>query len=663
MGATFEARERIPWIPIALLTAISTVLGAALYFLLTPSGTVMQCSYNWGVGIGTKFTILAFVFLVLAYPLRKFLRLSASHLTYLYTAGTIICYNNFSYEFPVPIGLARTVLFTTGAVREMMGAWWWNPPEDVVNAMMGGGVAVNWAAWAGSIVFWTTFSYSLFIFTSGLSLVFRRRWIEVERIPFPPTMAAHEVVRRVEIGRSSDISMRPFMIGMALGLFFEVPIFLQAIFPWFPDVYGWRTSTCPAGTWRLESSSTLAQNIVGLAMMSKDPVAFALYFLAPLSVSFNVWFWSLIMMVLEQVAYYMGYYTGILEEWACCRVLSHSGVSLAESPPYSWGYVSGIGGATAIAAMVLYNSRSYLSQTFKQALKPPASPSAEDRAEVASYRTAYTVLAIGAIAVILWFMSAGIDFLSAISILVFSVFVGGLAGFYTYSHTGLYAVNNLRGGHSWFPVQVRWGGSLPPLDADMIMSNWTTQQFSNGNVAMVFPSAQMMPLKMANLTGTSNRNTYLVAVVAMLISTPLIALTRIWIANTYGAVLIGGFGACSVDRTCSGWDWAPPLAPLVSYGAVGFVITFALAILHSRYVWFPFEPVGFVIATSVPGLWYGVWSPFLASWIIKTIVLRTGGSRLYERYGVPTVGGFLSGVVMIVFFGSILLALRFFFPF
>jgi len=53
MGSTVESSERIPWVPIALLTAIATVLGAALYFLLTPSGTVMQCSYNWGVGIGT----------------------------------------------------------------------------------------------------------------------------------------------------------------------------------------------------------------------------------------------------------------------------------------------------------------------------------------------------------------------------------------------------------------------------------------------------------------------------------------------------------------------------------------------------------------------------------------------------------------------------------
>jgi hypothetical protein len=40
------------------------------------------------------------------------------------------------------------------------------------------------ALWAGSIFSWMTFNYALFFFASGLSLVFRQRWIDVERIPF-----------------------------------------------------------------------------------------------------------------------------------------------------------------------------------------------------------------------------------------------------------------------------------------------------------------------------------------------------------------------------------------------------------------------------------------------------------------------------------------------
>jgi hypothetical protein len=85
--------------------------------------------------------------------------------------------------------------------------------------------------------------------------------------------------------------------------------------------------------------------------------------------------------------------------------------------------------------------------------------------------------------------------------------------------------------------------------------------------------------------------------------------------------------------------------------------------LHARFVWFPFEPLGFVIATSMGGRAGGVWAPFLGAWVLKSVVLRVGGSKLYERYGVPVVGGFLAGVVTVIFIGSLSLIVRFFIPF
>jgi hypothetical protein len=666
MGMETLQKERVPWASLIIITAVASILGSIAYVLLGPQGSTLQCTFNWGISNRTTtLTILPFVLLILAYPLRKLLKLNATHLTCLYTVGMIICYSNLAgtetgYLFPV--GMSRTELFTDITVRNMMGSWWWVPPYDVVNVMMSGGATVNWATWGGSLFFWTSLNLSLFLFTSGLSLVFRKRWIDVERIPFPPTMAAHEIVRAVDVKRPSGSSLRPLIVGLLLGIAFEVPIFLQALFPWFPDLYAWRSNTCPGGTWRIDLSGPMAQNIVGLAMVSKDPVSFALFFLAPLSVSFNVWFWTLIMYALEQVAYQMGYYTGILQNYGCCRVLSHSGVSLMESPPFSWGYVSGVGGATAIAVMMLYNSRGYLRQTWSQAMNPHGPLSEDEKSEAVSYRTAYIILFAGAVAVLLWHISAGIDFLSALSILIFTVFVSGIAGYYIYAHTGFLAVNNLRGGHSWFPIEVRWGGPLPGLSPDMIMTNWTTQAFTNGTILMNFPIAQMMPFKMASLTGTSNRSTYLVAVMAVLVATPLILMTKVWIVSTYG-VSVFTQSACAIDAACSGRDWAPPLSALASYGAVGFVITLALSFLHARFVWFPLEPLGFVIATGIPGNWYGVWSSFFVAWVAKTMVLRIGGSKIYERYGVPAVGGFVGGVILTLFVGSIMLVIRFFFPF
>jgi len=53
----------------------------------------------------------------------------------------------------------------------------------------------------------------------------------------------------------------------------------------------------------------------------------------------------------------------------------------------------------------------------------------------------------------------------------------------------------------------------------------------------------------------------------------------------------------------------------------------------------------------------------LAAWIIKTIILRVGGSKLYERTGVPTAIGFIIDLVSISIIGGIFLVVRVFHPF
>jgi len=52
-----------------------------------------------------------------------------------------------------------------------------------------------------------------------------------------------------------------------------------------------------------------------------------------------------------------------------------------------------------------------------------------------------------------------------------------------------------------------------------------------------------------------------------------------------------------------------------------------------------------------------------SAWIAKTIVLRVGGSRLYQEYGIPAVGGYVAGYVPSALLGVILGVTKFFTPF
>ena len=72
---------------------------------------------------------------------------------------------------------------------------------------------------------------------------------------------------------------------------------------------------------------------------------------------------------------------------------------------------------------------------------------------------------------------------------------------------------------------------------------------------------------------------------------------------------------------------------------VGFVVTIILVLLRSVFLRFPLHPLGYAMVTS-----YGspLWGPFFIVWVIKSIVLRVGGMRLYRQL-IPLFIGIVLG--------------------
>lgn len=63
--------------------------------------------------------------------------------------------------------------------------------------------------------------------------------------------------------------------------------------------------------------------------------------------------------------------------------------------------------------------------------------------------------------------------------------------------------------------------------------------------------------------------------------------------------------------------------------AVGFAVTIVLNSLRMRIPWFPFHPVGYAVSSS----WSMnlLWVALLIAWLIKLVVLRYGGLKLYRQ--------------------------------
>lgn len=652
------------WIALAALAFVLSFLTMLSFCLLGMLPGAWQCGYNLGmISRVTCYVVWPYLLLTLMYPLRRRFKVSGSMLTYLWAVGNMASYT-LGFAYLATDWSIRPAFFQQTDPRGIFKGIWWMPPLSEVQAMVRGGVETNWAHW-GPIVFVMSLQYiTFFFFTSSVVLIFRHAWMDVEMIPFPLALAGYEIVRMIESGGESKPKRlaEPFWIGFILAFVYGIPIFMARTFPWFPDIYAWRES-CPSGAVHVPETDIIAQTIVGYYGYSKDMIALAMALLVPLTTLFNVWFWTFVMWILDQAAYMMGAYSGVLSMPSWARMCCYKNTPGWDAP-FRWNLFSMVGGFLALAVMQIFLRRQYLLTTIKAALGR-ATPEWE-RSEPMSYRSMYIMLAISIIACIISCQILLIDFWASLLLIAFNCFTTWLAMLMLFG-LGAFGASDCRIWPVW-TMRIRWPTRPPEPTASFVMSHqwafWGSNVVSFGFGNGFFTTA--LNLKMAKLTGTNLKNVFWVGAMAMIISVPTIFATRVWLANMFGTRVGLPTWYLGIDRgeTCLDYVYSlPSNETFLTYGAVGFIITAALAILHARFIWFPFEPIGFIIATNFGGFWNCLWSVFLAAWIIKTIVIRVGGSKLYEEWVIPAVGGFAAGIAIVTLFGCIAGMVRFFIPF
>ena len=103
-------------------------------------------------------------------------------------------------------------------------------------------------------------------------------------------------------------------------------------------------------------------------------------------------------------------------------------------------------------------------------------------------------------------------------------------------------------------------------------------------------------------------------------------------------------------------DWHPvygagPNVPGLVGMVVGFLFTTFLTVMRLRFVWWPFHPLGYVIAAD----WTvsTIWMPLILGWAAKAGVMRYGGPRAYRSL-VPFALGLILGEFVLGGFWSTL---------
>jgi hypothetical protein len=661
--------EKSEKFPLLGAIALSTFLGifGTVWLHLLPAG--LYNFYNFGIIIcSIEFISAPFILLLITKlfatigPMRG--KISLSTLTSVYIVGQTSAWYLAYYSIWNVYGRIFTSRIVTPADSNLYVPWFMAPESNIVSQILTGHLPVPWGEWFISFLFWWAYQVVFALFMVSVATLFRRAWIDVEKVPFPQTLVAHEM-----IGKEAGVAWpRPFMIGILLGLVFQIPVFMSSIFSWFPDIYGWRT-VCGGGEWYVTSDNALA-SIAGFAAFNKHPVIIAIAYLIPLSVLFSTWFFYIVYMVIVQIAFVTGSYTGEITKGGCGRAWCAPGPQYTE--PLKFTAISFAGGMLGLGLYYLIANRRYLSETIGAAIGRISNDRIREieRNEPMSYRMSYLMLALSSILVIILLMVIGLGIVASLVMLA-TILVLWIANGRAY---GMTAVPFLGDDHGHVLFRFLWPSAPQPLTREWVWSIFISRLGVARPSEMWLGSIMFAAFgnyKMASLTGFSNKKALWLTIIPIIIVPIVVMITWLQLQYYFGGSIfpvtqVYTYSTISPSQAITDPAMVyvkPGSEPLAPYVLAGMIIVCALSYLHATFLWFPLEPIGFIMGTTFMSLLWGLWGPFLLAWIIKMMTLRIGGSKTYEHYGVPIAAGFIAGYMVAILVGGTLSVIRFFIPY
>lgn len=662
-------REQMPWILVVVLTVLLGSIGT--FWISTLPGSLIS-AYDLGIVVcGMELTSAPFILLLIT-GVGRFLKglkvkIDSKLLTYVYTVSIVSSYfisTHWPWNIPMRFWLDRFMYpeDSLAFVPSFMA-----PPAEITRQLTFGKVPFPLAEWLPSLLYWWLCQVLFGLFMLSIANILRRRYIDVERVPFPHAMAAYESIKQISVDtKIPEKITKFFLIGLIVGICLQLPIYLQAAFPWFPDIFSWRVNTCPSGQQYVGWGETVL-GLVSLTAWNKQPLAYAIAYMMPLSVLFNGWFWYLVLLLLTQIAYSVGYYTGIQNIGGCGRAWCHP--SPLNDPPFKFHVMTFVGGNLGIAVLYLFLSRSYIIDTLRAAFSPRSSSLKEiESTEPSSYRTSWSMFLVSLVLCIVFLLVTGLSVLSSL-IFMFTVFIFWIAFSRVFGLAGLHTRSDSYGMIFLKPI---WPVVPEVRTKDFVLSVCLIRTMGIDTPSYGWGGAlfgAFCSYRIASLTGVSSKNIFKTLLVAIILL-PIVTMSTV-LAMSYSIGLSKfttynwGYGDGIIHHLASEWYYneQPAAGSMIEYILVGFMMAGVLSALHARFVWFPFEPIGWIVGWSYLSILWGFWLPFLVAWILKFITLRIGGSRGYEEVGLPFFGGVAAGCMLAIFIGGLMSVIRFFVPF
>ncbi len=458
---------------------------------------------------------------------------------------------------------------------------------------------VNFSAWIVPVFWWSLFIIVMVGMFLCLNVLLRKQWTEREKLSYPLVQLPLEMTAEDTSLFKNKLFWYGFAIVAAINVINGVHLFWPSI-PEIPIKLGDQSHLFTTRPW----------NNIGWLPIQFYPFGIGLGMLLPVDLLFSCWFF--------------------LWVWKAQNILTAAfGLETVQGMPFA--AEQSFGAYMGICVFAILVSRRHFIDIFKHFVGRKTD--LDDSDEPIPYNAAVWFLILGGLFLTAFSVKAGLSLWLVIPFwLIF--FAMSIAITRMRAELGLPAHDlHAAGPDRLIPILIGPETVGTKNLSVFSMFYWFNRAYRSH--AMPF---QLEGFKMAERTRMNYRGLF----VAMVIATVVGTIVAFWIilhllyqkgaaSSELGPPNVPLIFGMETWQRMEGWIKIPQ-APDGNRGmaiAVGFAITIILNSLRMRLGWFPFHPVGYAVSAtwSMQMLWVAM---FIA-WLIKLIILRYGGLRLYRR--------------------------------
>lgn len=495
-----------------------------------------------------------------------------------------------------------------------------------------------WRPWVAPGLWWMTLMSTAWLAPLGFATVVRRRWSEVERLPYPIAQVPLEVTR----DRPTIVLQPAFWIAFGAVIAVKFIHGMKALNPAFPAIplgVSWEAGGSPG----LNISAKLTDPPWSAASdicMTFYPMIIGLGLLLPTELTLSCWLFFCLFKGQQ-----------VLVSW----------LGIRGDPDFPYVKEQSLGGYLGILGFSLWVGRAYYASVLRRILKPDPT---RDAAEPSSFRWAAVLSAACFAAVVLVVWSAGPDGMKP---------GAGMLLSYALLHWVIYYVNTMVCGRLRAEMGVpnheieRLGpvvmlgnvfGVLRrgKVDQSVVRSLTVASPLfalSRGMRSAAFPH-ELEGLWLMGRSGGDRRRLYRAMIVAVVLGVVIAWAVYLPTVYHYGA-------ATARMKQYSDWATNETYGQLMNWienpkgfapqrvvpTIIGFGVFWITMTLRTSCSWWPIHPIGLALSTTYGMLYW--WCPFLIAWVVKSLATRYGGHHAGAKlaaiaYGLilaDTVGGCL----------------------